>query len=336
MADGTVAEDVRADIALKVCRSFIDLRKPVSRRDLLLQFENRDLLDEMSTRGLLRENPNNRDCLPTAGSFALLGDEHELYLRARDAFAQMISALWRFYRLEYGQEEYQDEALWKSLAELPEPRVEMTREVFDLGLYLCEQFGVFAGYRHNAERTKIESFHLAELVVSMRDPMPWWDEGVRRSREQAQVTAGSVADYAPVVDVAFVPDSVWSLLNSAIAEEAMPRFKARLFADAVAAALKVVCREVRERTGLVEDGTALMNKAFSTRNPYLVFDDPIPTTKADMQQGYLQIFAGAMLAVRNPKAHGLVDIDERRCLHFLFLASLLADKVSEAIVCIPQ
>lgn len=125
MTDRAVTKDVRADIALKVCSSFIDQAKPVSRRELLLEYGNWNVLDEMSTRGLLRENPNNRDCLPSAGSFALLGEEHELYLRARDAFAQMITALWRFYRLEYGQEEYQDEALWKSLAELPEPRVEM-------------------------------------------------------------------------------------------------------------------------------------------------------------------------------------------------------------------
>jgi hypothetical protein len=171
MADAAVNNDVRVNIALRVCRSFIDQEKPVSRRELLLEYGNRDLLDEMSTRGLLRENPNNRDCLPTAGSFALLGDEHGLYLQARDAFAQMMSVLWRFYRLEHGQEQYEDEALWKSLAELPDPRVEMTREVFDLGLYLCEQFSVFATWRHNAEHTKIEMFRLAELMASMREPM---------------------------------------------------------------------------------------------------------------------------------------------------------------------
>jgi len=49
-----------------------------------------------------------------------------------------------------------------------------------------------------------------------------------------------------------------------------------------------------------------------------------------MQQGYLQIFAGTMMAVRNPKAHGFVEIDATRCIHFLFLASLLAHKLDEA------
>lgn len=347
MAGEAVNNDVRVNIALTVCRSFIDLAKPVSRHALLLEFESPGLLNEMGTRGLLREDPNNRDCLPTVGSFAILGDEHELYLRARAAFARMMSILSTFYRLDHGREEYEDDALWRSLAEFPEPREEITREVFELGLYLCEQFGVFTTWHHNAERTRIESFRLGELVISMRDPMPWWAERVRRSREQAKVMGALLEDAAPLEDPPtledadleapnFAPDMVWSLLNPAIVKEAMPRFNAGHFADAVLAALKVVCREVRGRTGLMEDGTALMNKAFSAKKPYLVFDDPIPETKEAMQQGYMQLFAGAMMAVRNPKVHGLVEIDSRRCVHFLFLASLLADKVAEATVCNPQ
>jgi hypothetical protein len=37
-----------------------------------------------------------------------------------------------------------------------------------------------------------------------------------------------------------------------------------------------------------------------------------------------------MIAVRNPKAHEFVEIDARRRIHFLFLASLLAYKLDEA------
>jgi hypothetical protein len=95
----------------------------------------------------------------------------------------MMSILWRFYRLDHGREEYEADALWKSLAEFPELPEEITREVFELGLYVCEQFGVFTTWRHNAERTRIESFRLGELVISMRDPMPWWAERVRSFRQ---------------------------------------------------------------------------------------------------------------------------------------------------------
>lgn len=36
------------------------------------------------------------------------------------------------------------------------------------------------------------------------------------------------------------------------------------------------------------------------------------------------------MAVRNPKAHDFVKIDAPRCIHFLYLAWLLAHKLDEA------
>jgi uncharacterized protein (TIGR02391 family) len=170
----------------------------------------------------------------------------------------------------------------------------------------------------------------------MRDPMPWWNERVRCAREQANVIAAPPEEYVPLEEAKIAPDIVWSLLNPAIVEEALPRYNAGHYADAVETAIKVVCREVRQKTGLREDGTTLMEKAFSTKKPLLAFDDPIPETQKNMQQGYLLLFSGTIQAVRNPKAHSLVEIDARRCIHFLFLASLLADKVAEATACIPQ
>jgi hypothetical protein len=51
-----------------------------------------------------------------------------------------------------------------------------------------------------------------------------------------------------------------------------------------------------------------------------------------MQQGYMQIFAGSMTGIRNPKAHENISIDSVRAVHFLFLASLLMAKLDEANV----
>jgi hypothetical protein len=52
-------------------------------------------------------------------------------------------------------------------------------------------------------------------------------------------------------------------------------------------------------------------------------------TGRNIQQGYMMIAAGAMQGIRNPKAHGNVTIDSRRCVHFLYLASLLMEKLDE-------
>jgi len=179
-------------------------------------------------------------------------------------------------------------------------------------------------------------------VISMKDPAQWWDERIRVSREPlrsydiAASTEQLVAGYDEsgmdgAASQAFFDADFWELIHKDVAVEAQPRFRADQFADAVESALKVVAQKVRARTNLGLDGSELMHRAFAPKNPYLTFDDPIPSTRDSMQLGYMEIFAGAMTGIRNPKAHGLVRIDRDRCIHFLFLASLLAFKVDEAV-----
>jgi uncharacterized protein (TIGR02391 family) len=164
----------------------------------------------------------------------------------------------------------------------------------------------------------------------MRNPIDWWEDRVRRTREafiQSPPAAEPIV-HSPGDD--FGQCDFWQFINPAVAEEARPRFNAGQYADAVEVALKVVAQQVRDKTGLQEDGTSLMNRAFSAKNPLLIFDDPMPRTKDSVQQGYMQMFAGTIMSVRNPKAHSIVKIDMCRCIHFLFLASLLAEKTAEA------
>ena len=82
--------------------------------------------------------------------------------------------------------------------------------------------------------------------------------------------------------------------------------------------------------GLLLTSYAVMQFAFSPNNPIITFDDISTETGKNIQQGYMQIFTGAMIGIRNPKAHGIVDIDETRAIHFLFLASLMMHKLDEA------
>jgi hypothetical protein len=45
--------------------------------------------------------------------------------------------------------------------------------------------------------------------------------------------------------------------------------------------------------------------------------------------GYMDIFAGAMTGIRNPKAHENMTITKNRAIHHLFLASLLFNRLDE-------
>lgn len=125
----------------------------------------------------------------------------------------------------------------------------------------------------------------------------------------------------------------WDLLHPKIVEVSKSRFEAKHFADSVEAAFKeinsIVKVIVKEETGQEYDGVDLMNKAFSPQNPIIVLDDLSTTTGKNIQQGYMQIFSGAMAAIRNPQAHENIPMDSNRAIHFLFLASLLMFKIDE-------
>lgn len=79
------------------------------------------------------------------------------------------------------------------------------------------------------------------------------------------------------------------------------------------------------------DGSSLMHKAFSPNNPIIVLDNLSTDSGRNVQQGYMEIFSGAMIGIRNPKAHENMDIEEIPAKHRIYLASLLMTKIDEQI-----
>jgi uncharacterized protein (TIGR02391 family) len=131
-------------------------------------------------------------------------------------------------------------------------------------------------------------------------------------------------------------DFIWSLLHAKIISAARARFNDGHYADAVEATLKelnVAVKElVKKKTGQELDGAPLMLRAFSPNPPVLIALDDISTESGrNIQQGYMQIFAGAMTGIRNPKAHENLNITKERAIHFLFLGSLLFNKLDERL-----
>lgn len=137
--------------------------------------------------------------------------------------------------------------------------------------------------------------------------------------------APGVAGSAPATPEELV--EIWSLLHQRVRAAAQERFRDGHYADAVEAALKALNVEVKtiaQARGAEEmDGATLMHTVFSPKKPIIVLADLGTQTGRDMQQGYMELFAGAMSAIRNPKAHDNVSITRERAIHLLFLASTL-------------
>jgi uncharacterized protein (TIGR02391 family) len=78
-------------------------------------------------------------------------------------------------------------------------------------------------------------------------------------------------------------------------------------------------------------GTALMAAAFAKDNPVIRLFPTTDPNHEEKQDGYMQIYRGAMMAIRNPKAHSIFDVDEVDAIEMLFLASRLFKKIDAAV-----
>jgi uncharacterized protein (TIGR02391 family) len=113
-------------------------------------------------------------------------------------------------------------------------------------------------------------------------------------------------------------------LHPEIARAASRLFLDGHYSNAIEAAVKALNNLVRLRSGLEQDGTTLMERAFSPTNPLLKFNALADQSDRDEQKGYMMLFSGAVAGLRNPRAHRFVQDDPERALEFIAFVSLLA------------
>lgn len=132
-----------------------------------------------------------------------------------------------------------------------------------------------------------------------------------------------------------VPFDFWEFLHPSVTGVAKGRFESGHYADSVEAALKALNLAVKgvfkNKTQRELDGVALMRQAFRPNDPVILLDDLSTETGRSIQQGYMDLYAGAIAGIRNPKAHDNLVIDEDRAIHHLFVTSLLFKKLEERL-----
>lgn len=130
-------------------------------------------------------------------------------------------------------------------------------------------------------------------------------------------------------------EAFWEYVHPKIKVLVFEKFIGKHYADCVETAFKEINSRLKEiykkQKGEEKDGASLMTSIFSEKNPVLCFEDISTQSGKDVQTGYMQIFAGAMQGIRNPKAHENLYIQKEAAIKRLVLASLLMDKVDEAV-----
>lgn len=101
------------------------------------------------------------------------------------------------------------------------------------------------------------------------------------------------------------------------------------YANAVEDACKALHHLVQTKSGRTASGTPLMETVFSPQAPILKVADVNTQTGRDEQKGTMFMFAGAMLGLRNPRAHSLRVDDAERAIEYIAFISMLA-KIADA------
>lgn len=103
------------------------------------------------------------------------------------------------------------------------------------------------------------------------------------------------------------------------------------YAQATFEAFKFVDKVVQKLAKINESGFKCMMQAFSETSPLIALTPTLTTSEKNEQKGFQFLFAGSMLAIRNPRGHEF-DIKDSPdgCLDHLALASLLLRRIQQA------
>lgn len=121
-------------------------------------------------------------------------------------------------------------------------------------------------------------------------------------------------------------------VHESVSQVAIDLFNDGYYSQSTFEAFKFVDKEIQKVSKLTESGFKLMMSALGGEAPSVCLTPMNTTSDKDEQKGYQFLFAGAILAIRNPRAHDvLVKDDLDLCLDHLCLASFLLRKIEVAV-----
>jgi len=103
------------------------------------------------------------------------------------------------------------------------------------------------------------------------------------------------------------------------------------YANAIEDAVKALNALVRLNSGVDDkDGVSLMEDVFSPKNPILKFNNLVDDSDKEEQKGFIMMFSGAVVGLRNPRAHKIIKDNPKMALEFIAFISMLASLADKA------
>jgi len=119
-------------------------------------------------------------------------------------------------------------------------------------------------------------------------------------------------------------------LHPKVIEVSQSLFETGHYSPAIFEAFKAVSNLIKEKTGLSLDDKDLMTRVFNEDNPIIKLNEGKTRSDRNEQEGFRFLFMGAIVGIRNPKAHEtVIQTDPYKTLEYLAFASLLMRRVEE-------
>ena len=198
---------------------------------------------------------------------------------------------------------------------------------------------------------------LAKIVMETKNELPALSrqlESVKdaifiQTRNYANVTYFFVNPYsygkaigilAAMIDEGNDPThDIWNLVHPRIKSISEKLYKDGSYANATCDAfieinvrVKNLFSKLKPDAIKIPDGDAVMKTVFSANSPMVKFCDISSETGFNIQKGFMEMLAGAMSALRNPKSHENISINKENAMRQIMFASMLMYKIDEAII----
>lgn len=179
-------------------------------------------------------------------------------------------------------------------------------------------------------------------IVEVADPRRGSGGVERRMAKEVKVHSNGPASMqhteviwgkAPTPRVPPVRRLTFENLHPAVQAAAGDLFADGHYEQSVSEAFKSIEVRVKALTGLDKSGAPLMGDAFGTADPLIDTAVHDGQTGKDEREGFLALFRGAMIGIRNPRAHELfAPGDPQQALEYLAFASLLHRRLDTSTV----
>jgi len=195
--------------------------------------------------------------------------------------------------------------------------------------------------RYSQALQAVDSTNFTALQRELRLRMlEWW------TNEGQTVSAGEENGFSPL-EAVILDDTLAAIssnsaidpldlfdqlgIHPTIVESSRSLLASGHYAQSIFEAFKRVNIEVKQISGMKnKDGKDLMANAFGEVLPAIRLNALESQSDKDEQEGFKFIYMGAMLGIRNPKAHDAVaQKDPYKTLEYLGLASLLMKRLDE-------